>query len=154
MDSDRDIRAKFKYSRYARTLRTLDNGDKIDAIIVDFSKAFDLVPHGRLLTKIANSGEDSKVVVWIREFVLGRTHGVSVGGQVSAEVRVMSGIPQGNLLCPLLSLAYVNFIWMYTESTIRLCADDCNLQTNCNNADMEKLQKKRDRLWDWAFEMR
>ena len=40
-------------------------GDKIDAIIVDFSKAFDLVPHGRLLTKIANSGVDSRVVVWI-----------------------------------------------------------------------------------------
>jgi len=40
----------------------LDNGDKIDAIIIDFSKAFDLVPHGRLLTKIANSGVDSRVV--------------------------------------------------------------------------------------------
>ena len=47
---------------------SLDNGDKIDAI-VDFSKAFDLVPHGRLLTKIANSGVDSRVVVWIREFL-------------------------------------------------------------------------------------
>ena len=45
----------------------LDNGDKIDAIIVDFSRAFDLVPHGRLLNKIANSGVDTKVVVWIRE---------------------------------------------------------------------------------------
>ena len=43
-----------------------DNGDKIDASIVDFSKAFDLVPNGRLLTKIANSGVDSRVVVWIR----------------------------------------------------------------------------------------
>ena len=41
---------------------SLDNGDKIDAITVDFSKAFDLVPHGRLLTKIANSGVDSRVV--------------------------------------------------------------------------------------------
>ena len=48
------------------TADSLDNGDKIDAIIVDFSKAFDLVPHGRLLTKISNSGVDSRVVVWIR----------------------------------------------------------------------------------------
>jgi len=39
---------------------SLDNGDKIGAIIVDFSKAFDLVPHGRLLTTIANSGVDSR----------------------------------------------------------------------------------------------
>jgi len=52
---------------------SLYNGDKIDAIIVDFSKAFDLVPHGRLLTKIANSGVDFRVVMWIREFLLGRT---------------------------------------------------------------------------------
>jgi hypothetical protein len=49
-----------------------DNGDRIDAIIVDFSKGFDLVLHGRLLTKIANSGVDARVVVWIREFLLGR----------------------------------------------------------------------------------
>ena len=47
----------------------MHNGDKIDAIIVDFSNAFDLVPHGRLLTKIANSGVDSRVVGWIREFL-------------------------------------------------------------------------------------
>jgi len=48
---------------------SLDYGDRIDAIIVDFLKAFDLVPHGRLLMKIANSGVDSSLVVWIREFL-------------------------------------------------------------------------------------
>jgi hypothetical protein len=56
---------------------TLDNGDRMDAIIVDFSKAFDLVPHGRLLVKIANLGVDTRVVVWIREFLTGRTQRVS-----------------------------------------------------------------------------
>ena len=56
-------------------MRNLDNGDKIDALVVDFSKAFDLVLHGRLLTKIANSGVDSRVVVWIREFF--RSHAES-----------------------------------------------------------------------------
>ena len=49
----------------------LDNGDRVVAVVVDFSKAFDLVPHGRLLVKIAESGVDTKVVVWIREFLLG-----------------------------------------------------------------------------------
>jgi len=44
-----------------------------DTITIDFSKAFDLVPHGQLFTKTANSGLDSRVVVWIREFLLGRT---------------------------------------------------------------------------------
>ena len=79
------------------TADSLDNGDKIDAIIVDFSKAFDFVPHGRLLTKIANTGGDSSVVVWIREFLLGRMQSVRVGGQLSAEVSLTSGVPQGNV---------------------------------------------------------
>ena len=83
---------------------SLDNGDKIDAIIVDFSKAFDLVPRGRLLTKISNSGVDSRVVVWIREFLLGRTQRVRVGRQLSAEVRVTSGVPGRSVLGPFLFL--------------------------------------------------
>jgi hypothetical protein len=111
------------------TAESPDNGDKIDAIIVDFSKAFDLVPHCRLLTKIANSGVDSKVVVWIREFLLCCTQRVRVE-QLSEEVRVTSGIPQGSVLGPLLFLAYINDISRNMESTIRLFADDCNLQKN------------------------
>jgi hypothetical protein len=67
---------------------SLDNGGRIDAIIIDFLKAFDLVPHDWLLTKAAASRVDSRVVVWIREFLLGRTQRVRVGGQLLEEVRV------------------------------------------------------------------
>ena len=49
---------------------SLDEGAGIDAIIIDSSKAFDLVPYDRLLMKIASSGVDSRVVVWIRGFIL------------------------------------------------------------------------------------
>ena len=132
---------------------SLDNGDKIDAIIVDFSKAFDLVPHGRLLTKIANSDVDSRVMVWIREFLLDSTQRVRVGGQLSAEVRITSGVPQGSVLGLLLFLAYVNDIWRNMESTTILFADDCVIYRKIiNNADMEKLQKFLDRLEEWAVE--
>ena len=88
----------------------LDNGDKIDAIIVEFSKAFDLVPQGRLLTKIAKAGVDIRVIGWIREFPSDHMQRVRVDGKLSEEVRVMSGVPQGSVLGPLLFLAYANDI--------------------------------------------
>jgi hypothetical protein len=132
---------------------SLDDGDNIDAIIVDFSKAFDLVPHGRLLTKIANSGVDSRVVVWVKEFLSGRTQRVRVEAQLSEEVRVTSGVPQGSVLGPLLFLAYVNDIGRNMESTIRLFADDCVIYRKIiKTEDMDKLQKDLDRLGEWATE--
>jgi len=103
----------------------MDNGDRIDTIVIDFLKAFDLVSRDRLLMKIANSSLNSRVVAWAREFLLDRTQRVRIGGQLSEEVRVTSGIPHGSVLGPLLILAYVNDIWRNIVSTMRLCADDC-----------------------------
>jgi len=131
----------------------LDNGDRTDAVIIDFSEDFDLVTHGRLLPKIANSGVDSRVVVWKREFLLGRTQGVRVGGHLSEEVRVTSGVPQRSVLGPLMFLAYVNDISRNNESTIRLFADDCVIYRKIiNKKDIERLQKDLDRLGEWAVE--
>jgi len=70
-----------------------------------------------------------------------------VGGQISAEVRVTPGVPQGSVLGPIPFLAYVNDIWRNMESIIRLFADDRVIYGKIiNNADMEKLQKDLDRL--------
>ena len=106
---------------------TLDKGGRMDSIIIDFSKAFDLVPHDRLITKITETGVDSRVVGWTREFLLGRSQRVRVDGHLSEEIAVTSGVPQGSVLGPLLFLAYVNDIWKNVESNIRLFADDCIL---------------------------
>jgi len=96
---------------------------------------------------------DSRVVVWIREFLLVRMQRVSVRGQLSEEVRVTSSVLQGSVIGPLLFLAYVNEIWKNTESTIRLFADDCVIYRKIiNNEDMEKLQKDLDRLGEWMVE--
>jgi hypothetical protein len=73
---------------------SLDEGVRLNAIIIYFSKAFDLL-HDRLLKKIAASGVDSRVVVWIREFLIGRSQTVRVGWQCSEEVRGTSGVPKG-----------------------------------------------------------
>ena len=68
---------------------------------------------------------DLRIVAWVKEFILGRSQRVRVDGQLSEEVRVISGEPQGSVLRPLLFLAYVSDIWRNTESNIRLFADDC-----------------------------
>jgi hypothetical protein len=81
------------------------------------------------------------------EFLLVRTQRVRVGGKLLEEVRVTSGVPQGSVLGPHLSLAYVNDIWSNIESTIRLFADDCVIYRKITNKeDMEMLQKDVDRL--------
>ena len=120
---------------------------RIDTTEIDFLKAFDLVLHDWLLMKTAILGVDLKVVTWEREFLLGHMQRVRVRWQLSEEVRIMSGVPQGSVLGPLLFLAYVNDIWRNTESTIRLFADDCVIyKKNINNEDIEKLQKDLDRV--------
>jgi len=94
---------------------SLDQGVSIDAIITDFYKIFDLVPRDRLLTKLTASGVDSRVVVWVREFLVGRTQTVKVGGQLSKEAKVTSEVPQWSVLGSLLFLVYVNDIWRDIE---------------------------------------
>jgi hypothetical protein len=78
---------------------SIDNGDKIDAIVIDFSKIFYLVPHDQVLMKIANSGVGSWVVAWVREFLLGHTQRVRVNCELGREFKgglMGKGVPFGS----------------------------------------------------------
>ena len=103
---------------------SLDERNGIDAIIIDISKAFDLVPHDRLLTKLAAWGVDWRVVVWVRELLVGRTESVGVEWQLTKEVRVTSGLPQRSVVGTLLFVVYINYIWRNIVRSMRLLADD------------------------------
>ena len=98
--------------------------------------------------KIAISGMDSRVEAWVKEYLLGRMQRVRIGGQLSGEVTVTSGVLQERVF-----LAYVNDIWGNTESTIRLFTDDCIIYKEIiNKDDIEKSQKDLDRLGEWVVE--
>jgi hypothetical protein len=77
---------------------SLDKGVRSDAIIIDYSKAFDLVPHDRVHTKIVATRVDLRVVVWVKEFLLEHLQRIRVDWQQPEEVSVTSGVLQGSVL--------------------------------------------------------
>ena len=92
-----------------------------------------------------------RVVVWVKEFLSGRSQ--RVDGQLSEEVIITSGVLQGSVLGTLLFLAYVNDIWRNGESNIRLFADDCIIYRKItDSSDIGKLQTDLNRLREWAIE--
>ena len=89
-------------------LVNLENGNQIDIIYTDFEKAFDKVPHKRLLSKLMSYRVDSKLIAWIEAFFCYRIQLVRINGVLSHARSVLSGIPQGTVLGPLLFIIYIN----------------------------------------------
>ena len=79
--------------------RNLDHGKQSDIILLDFAKAFDTVPHQRLLLKLSHYGVQGTINKWIQAWLCYREQFVLV--EESVPVSVMSGVPQGTVLGPL-----------------------------------------------------
>ena len=105
-------------------MTAMENKTQIDAILLDFAKAFDKVPHLRLLSKFTSYGITGNTKNWIKSFLSNRKQRVSVNGALSDITYVTSGVPQGSVLGPVLSLLYINDINGNIKSFIRLFADD------------------------------
>jgi ribonuclease P/MRP protein subunit RPP40 len=111
--------------------KTIDRKRQTDVIALDFSKVFDVVPHKRLLHKLLSYGVNGKIHTWISNFLQNRRQRVVVDGETSTWAEVLSGVPQGTVLGPLLFLIYINDITENIASELRLFADDCyTLSTN------------------------
>jgi hypothetical protein len=111
-----------------RIINSIDKDEQVDAILLDMSKAFDVVPHDLLIEKLsAMKNVDQRLVIWIREYLFNRTQQVKVDDVLSDHTQVSSGVPQGSVLGPQLFLIFINGIAENMKCAIRLYADDCIL---------------------------
>ena len=131
--------------------RSLERGVPVDVAYLDFRKAFDSVPHRRLIKKLYGLGVREPLLAWLEAFLTGRNQRVVVSGTRSSWSPVKSGIPQGTVLGPILFLAYVNDLPTSVESNTRLFADDTKLYRGLAEAgDRDQLQTDLDSLVEWS----
>ena len=131
--------------------RNLDHGKQTDVLLLDFSKAFDTVPHKRLLKKLDHYEIRGQLIKRIESWLCGRTQKVVVNGSLSSPVTVTSGVPQGTVLGPLMFLGYINDIGLQITSELGLFADDSLLYGFVNNiSSAEMLQSDLNKLLVWS----
>ena len=141
--------------------KRLDRKEEVDISVLDFSKAFDVVPHKRLVSKLRLYGVHGKNSAWVESFLTGRTQSVMVegvrshSGTATAGDDVLSGVPQGTVLGPLLFLVYINDLPSVLDpnTTCRLFADDCLIYRSIRRQeDKLVMQKDLESLHDWGIQ--
>lgn len=132
-------------------VKAYDDGFQIDTIYLDFKKAFDSVPHKRLLVKLKGYGFDGTLLKWIEDFLKDRRQRVVLNGNYSEWKDVTSGIPQGSVLGPVLFIIYINDMPEIIQSLCRLFADDSKIYRRVKtNEDQQIIQSDLLRLCDWS----
>ena len=131
--------------------KALDQGLPVDTIYLDFRKAFDSVPHQRLLLKLENYGIRGPLLQWIRAFLTGRQQRVVLNDSYSSWTDVLSGIPQGSVLGPTLFVCFINDLPTVVTSTIQIFADDTKIYRALQDPDDQRiLQRDLDALKRWS----
>ena len=123
-----------------------DEGSPVDVIYLDFQKAFDKVPHQRLILKLKSHGMGNSIINWIEQWLKDRRQSVVVDGEVSSWKPVLSGVPQGSVLGPILFLIYINDLEEGVTGNILKFADDTKLFRKVKEiGDKKKLQDDIDK---------
>jgi hypothetical protein len=131
--------------------KNLESNGTTDLAVLDFSKAFDVIPHLRLLMKLDYYGIRGKTKNWISSFLTKRFQRVVVNGTSSRWLPVLSGTPQGTVLGPHLFLLHINDIHEGLSSTTRLFADDCLLYKDIKTREDEiSLQEDLAKMVKWS----
>ena len=133
--------------------QALDNGNGVDIIYLDFQKAFDKVPHKRLLKKLHAYGIRGQVYEWVKEFLNKRQQRVTINGSKSDWNNVASGIPQGSVLGPVLFLVFINDFPAVIEVLLKLFADDANVYNIISSLnDVQPLQRSVNNAGTWSID--
>ena len=115
-------------------INILETSQNADVIYLDLSKAFDKVNHDILIHKVQLSGISDKILNWIKNFLNDRTQKVVIDGAQSSPAQVISGVPQGTVLGPVLFIIYINDLHKVIKNSILKCfADDSKLIMNIKN---------------------
>ena len=111
-------------------------------IYLDYAKAFDKVDHQILLLKLHAYGIRGKILTWLHSYLSNRTQTVVINGKASLPAKVVSGVPQGTVLGPILFLIYLNDLNLcIKESITSSFADDTRLKKSiCNTIDTTLLR--------------
>ncbi len=131
---------------------SLDNSHPVDVIFIDFSKAFDVVSHAKLVSKLKSIGIPSLTLSWIKAFLTNRCQAVNINGTSSAQSAVTSGVIQGSVLGPVLFMLYINDLpAACPDCTVKLFADDVKVYKEIRAArDRIALQRSLTALCEWA----
>ena len=131
-------------------LSALENGENIDSIYLDFSKAYDKVDHGILVHKLRALGITGKMGRWILSFLTRRYQVVLVEGRKSKFSLLISGVPQGSVLGPLLFLIFIGDIGDGVTASVLIYVDDSKVKDKVNTEeDVEKLQSNLNKIFLW-----
>ena len=104
--------------------KSLNNGTDVDVIFYDFKKAFDTLSHSKLILELESYGIGGNILNWIKDFLTNRSQEVVINQVHFITQKVLSGVPQGIVLGPILFLVFINDPPNLAETTVRLLADD------------------------------
>jgi len=129
----------------------LEEGSGLDVIYLDYKKAFDTVPHHKLMQKLKGLKLGETLTKWIDQFLLGRQMRVHINGSFSNWIDVLSGVPQGSVLGPLLFFIFVSDLPDLVKCSLMMFADDTKIWTKIKDIDdSEFLQQDLNLLMEWS----